>query len=109
MNYFYQYILRDVEMIPNTVTKTTLPNKNIKRTTPELITPTGKHLTNGAQLQSTWNLSEKDVFIAGIDIWGRKLTTEREKYITVDVLNPQNEIIQTNELVRGETGGNTDS
>ncbi len=103
MNYFYQYILRDVEMIPNTVTKTTLPNKNIKRTTPELITPTGKHLTNGAQLQSTWNLSEKDVFIAGIDIWGRKLTTEREKYITVDVLNPQNEIIQTNELVRGET------
>lgn len=103
LNYFNQYILRDVSMEPNTVTETNLANGNIQRTTPNLITPTGKHQTNGAQLQSTWNLSEKNNFIAGVDVWGRKLTTEREKYITVEVLNSEGEIIKTNKLARGET------
>ncbi len=103
INYFNQYILRDVSMIPNTVTETTLANGNIQRTTPELITPSGKHLTNGAQIQSTWNFSEKNNLIAGIDIWGRKLTTSREKYITIEVLNPQGDILKTNHLERGET------
>jgi hemoglobin/transferrin/lactoferrin receptor protein len=103
LNYFNQYILRDVVMKPNTVSETTLPNGNTQRTTPELITPTGKHLTNGAQLQSTWNLSKKNSFIAGLDFWGRKLTTSREKYITVEVLNPGGNILKTNNIERGET------
>jgi hemoglobin/transferrin/lactoferrin receptor protein len=103
LNYFNHYILRDVSMNPNTVTETILANGNIQRTTPELITPTGKHLTNGAQLQSTWNLSESNKFIAGADVWGRKLTTSREKYITIDVLSPQGDILKTNQLERGET------
>ncbi|MBW6536570.1 MAG: TonB-dependent receptor [Mariniphaga sp.] len=103
INYFNQYILRDVSMKPNTVSEITLPNGNTQRTTPELITPTGKHLTNGIQLQSTWNLSEKNNFIAGIEYWGRKLITEREKYITIEVLNPQGNILKTNEIERGET------
>ncbi|AHW61682.1 hemoglobin/transferrin/lactoferrin receptor protein [Draconibacterium orientale] len=103
INYFNQYILRDVSMIPNTVTETTLGNGNTQFTTPELITPTGKHMTNGAQLQSTWNLSEKNNLITGLDVWGRKLTTSREKYITVEVLNPQGDILKTNHLERGET------
>jgi outer membrane receptor protein involved in Fe transport len=68
-----------------------------------LITPTGEHLTNGVQLQSTWNLSEKNILIAGVDVWGRKLTTEREKYITVEILNPEEQVIKTNNLIRGET------
>ncbi|SHF89473.1 hemoglobin/transferrin/lactoferrin receptor protein [Mariniphaga anaerophila] len=103
LNYFNQNILRDVLMKPNTVAEATLPNGNTQRTTPEKITPTGKHLTNGVQLQSTWNLNDKNVFIAGIDYWGRKLTTEREKYVTVEVLNPEETIIKTNNIVRGET------
>ncbi len=103
LNFFNQYILRDVSMIPNTITETTLANGNIQRTRPELITPSGEHLTNGAQLQSTWNLTEKNNLIAGIDIWGRKLTTSREKYITVEVINPQGNILKTNNLERGET------
>lgn len=103
LDYFNQYILRDVSMKPNTMTETTLANGNTQRTTPELITPTGEHLTNGAQLQSTWHLSEKNNLIAGVDIWGRKLTTSREKYITVEISTPEGEVIKTNNLERGET------
>ncbi len=103
LNYFTQYIYRDVSMIPNTVSESTLPNGNIQRTTPELITPLGIHLTNGMQLQSTWNFTETNTLIAGIDIWGRNLRTERQKYILVEVLNPDREVLLTNHLERGET------
>lgn len=101
--YFTQYIDRFVSLIPNTVSKTLLPNGNTQQTTPDLFTPTGKHLTNGAQIQSTWNLSDRNTFIAGVDIWSRKLTTERIKYITVEVLNPSGDVIKTNNIIRGET------
>ncbi len=103
LSYFTQYILRDVSMKPNTVTEAALPNNNIQRTTPVLVTPTGEHLTTGAQLRGTWNFTEKNTFIAGVDVWGRKLTTSREKYIRVDILNPAGQIIKTNNMERGET------
>ena len=103
LSYFTQYILRDVTMKPNTVTEALLPTGMTQRTTPELITPTGEHLTHGAQLRSNWQLSDKNTLIAGTDIWGRKLTTSREKYIRVDVLNPAGQNIKTNNLERGET------
>ncbi|HBE40180.1 MAG TPA: hypothetical protein DDW27_03085 [Bacteroidales bacterium] len=101
--YFTQYIDRFVSMIPNTFTEARLPNGNLQRTTPELFTPTGKHLTNGGQVQSTWNLSARNTLIAGVDVWSRKLTTERIKYITVEVLNPVGDVIKTNNIIRGET------
>ena len=103
MNIFRQYILRDVALKPNTVTEANLPNGNRQRTTPELFTPTGEHLTHGARLQSNWELSPQNSLIAGVDLWGRKLTTSREKFIRVDVLNPAGDIIKTNQLERGET------
>ncbi len=103
LSYFAQNIIRDVSLVPNTVSEASLPNGNIQRITPELISPAGTHLTNGVQLQSTWELSEKNTLIAGIDLWGRNLSTEREKYITVEVLNSENEVILTNHLERGET------
>ncbi|HPJ55542.1 MAG TPA: TonB-dependent receptor, partial [Bacteroidales bacterium] len=103
LKYFTQYIVRDVSLEPNTVTNTPLPNGNVQRTTPEVFYPYGKHLTNGVQLQSTWDLTANNVLIAGVDVWGRKLTTGREKHITVDVLNPAGDILKTNNLVRGET------
>jgi len=101
--YFNQYIDRNVSMIPNSVTETTLVNGNIQRTTPELITPLGQHLTYGGQVQSTWELSAGNTLIAGFDIWSRRLTTDRTKFITVEVLNPEREILKTNNIVRGET------
>ncbi|MBN2611899.1 MAG: TonB-dependent receptor [Bacteroidales bacterium] len=102
-NYFTQYILREVAMQPNTVTQVTLANGNIQRTTPVLVSPTGNHLTNGTQLQSTWQLSGSNTFIAGVDVWARRLTTERIKEITVELLSPAEELLKTNTIVRGET------
>ena len=102
LSYFTQYIQRDVAMIPNTVTVTPLP-AGIQRVTPELVSPIGNHLTNGAQLQSTWNFTEKNTLIAGVDVWSRKLTTERTKIIRSEVLDPEGIVVKTNNLIRGET------
>ena len=41
--------------------------------------------------------------IAGADVWGRKLHTERTKHIQVDILNPLGDIVKTNIVERGET------
>lgn len=103
LRYFTQYIVRDVAMEPNTMTQANLPNGNIQRTTPEVFYPLGRHLTNGVQLQGTWDLSERNVLIAGIDVWGRRLRTSREKHIRIDILNPAGDIVKTNNVIRGET------
>ncbi|MDD2288918.1 MAG: TonB-dependent receptor [Bacteroidales bacterium] len=103
LKYFTQYIAREVMMEPNTVTQASLPNGNVQRTTPEVFYPTGYHLTNGVQLQGTWELSDKNTLIAGVDVWSRKLRTGRDKYIRIDILNPAGTIIKTNNVVRGET------
>ncbi len=101
-NYFIQFIRRDVEMIPNTVTITPLPAGS-QRVTPELFIPKGNHLTNGAQIQSTWKLTDKNTLIAGADAWQRNLTTERTKYIKSEVLDTEGAVIKTNNIIRGET------
>ncbi|MHC1779885.1 MAG: TonB-dependent receptor [Bacteroidales bacterium] len=104
VSYFDQFINRDVELKPNTVTETTLPNGNTQRTTPVLFTPGGKHHTNGLRVQGTLNLAKNNTLIAGADIWGRTLTTTREKYITVNVISKATgQVITTKNLVRGET------
>jgi hemoglobin/transferrin/lactoferrin receptor protein len=102
IRYFTQYINRDVEMIPNAVTIVPLPTGE-QHITPELIVPIGNHLTHGAQLQSNWDLGEHNSLIAGVDFWSRKITTERTKFIKVEVLNGSGAIVKTNELERGET------
>ncbi len=102
LNYFTQYIQRDVAMIPNVVSIIPLPTGS-QRVTPEYIYPTGNHLTHGAQLQSTWNLTENNLLIAGVDVWSRKLTTERTKFIKAEVLDAEDVVVKTNNLVRGET------
>ncbi len=103
LSLFSQNIDRNVSLKPNTVSQTPLPNGNTKLTRPELFTPVGKHLTNGIQLQSTWELSDNNTLIAGVDAWNRKLSTERTKYITVEVINPEDQIINTSTIIRGET------
>lgn len=101
--YFNQYIDRNVSLLPNTVTEATLPNGNKQRTTPDLMTPNGRHLTNGGQVQTTWDFSPNNTFIVGADIWSRKLSTDRTKYITIDIINPAGTVIKTNFVERGET------
>ncbi|MFC2096224.1 TonB-dependent receptor [Bacteroidota bacterium] len=92
--YFHQDILRDVEMIPNTAVETA-----VSITTPELITPTGTHITDGIQLQTDWMFGKNNNFIVGIDAWRRKLETSREKNISVEIISTG----AINNIVRGET------
>ena len=102
LSYFLQYIQRNVAMRPNTETVNPTPAGS-QRITPELVTPIGNHFTQGGKLQGTWVLSDKNTLIAGLDVWSRKLYTERTKNILVEVLNPQGDVVKTNNLVRGET------
>jgi hemoglobin/transferrin/lactoferrin receptor protein len=71
--YFHQYLLRDVELKPK-------PSMTIS--------PSGYHTTNGFQIQSDWDFGEKQQLIAGIDIWQRYLSTEREKTVVTRITNP---------------------
>ncbi len=103
LSYFRQDISRDVLMKPNTTSENKLSTGMIQRITPDTITPSADHLTNGAQLQGIWDLPGKNTLIAGIDAWGRKLTSRREKYITVEVVKPTGDVVKTNKLLRGET------
>ncbi len=102
INYFTQYIQRDVEMIPNTVTETPLPAGK-QRVIPELVIPIGNHLTHGGQLQTSWTPWTKNTMTAGIDLWSRTIRTARTKNIRSEVYNPSGELVKTNQLVRGET------
>ncbi|MFW6145244.1 MAG: TonB-dependent receptor [bacterium] len=97
LKYFHQYIIRDVLLEPN-VTQT---NGNM-RITPEKTLPTGKHKTNGVQLKTNWSLGQKHNITGGLDLWQRKLTTKRAKYITQEILDETGEPIDTNNLVVGE-------
>ncbi|MCB8995138.1 MAG: TonB-dependent receptor, partial [Bacteroidales bacterium] len=85
--YFHQYIVRDVELKPNAAVT---------------ITPSGYHTTNGFQLQSDWNIKENHQLIAGIDLWQRYLTTEREKTIRSAISDSLGNIIGENITIRGE-------
>lgn len=98
LRYFHQYILRDVDLIPNTSIVT-----SASITTPELFTPNGEHTTDGIQFQTDWSFSPNNNFIAGLDVWRRKLETSREKFIRINILDSFGNITVTNNIVRGET------
>ncbi|MDY6801891.1 MAG: TonB-dependent receptor [Bacteroidota bacterium] len=100
VKYFHQSILRDVRVEPNTVTYS--PDST-RRTTPQYFTPYGLHITDGLQIQSDWSFGDNNNFIAGIDIWRRKLETDREKFILMEVLDSSGNVLATNNIVRGET------
>jgi len=93
-----QYILRDVEMIPNT--PPSIVGKN--RLTAEKVLPRGEHNTGGLVLESKWKTGEKGRLVGGIDLWQRKLVTSREKYIRQDILDDYQEVISTLQVIRTE-------
>lgn len=102
LNVFDQNITRNVEMIPNTKTTTTLPSGITQITIPELITPNGLHHTYGAQLQGVWKLSDNNTLIAGLDAWRRDIQSTRTKYITILAVKPNGDTI-VNKVERGES------
>jgi TonB-dependent heme/hemoglobin receptor len=87
LKYFHQYILRDVILIPNAAA---------------VITPSGYHTTNGLQLQAGLTPGLKHKMTTGIDVWQRRLITEREKTINMPVTDSSGNVIGTNHIVRGE-------
>jgi len=95
---YHQYILRDVDMIPNSPSTI---SGNI-RTTALDVTPVGKHHTTGATLESKWKTGEHGNLVAGIDLWQRKLETKREKYIQQEVLDQSGNVLKTNAVIRYE-------
>lgn len=103
LNYYHQNIRRDVIMLPNSLTDVTLPNGMTQRTIPDSIMPNALHVTNGAQLQGTFKFGNNNTLIAGADFWRRDMTSNRTKYITMEVIKPDGTIAQTHALQRFET------
>ncbi len=100
---FMQNIIRDVEMNPNSVTKKTLPNGNVQVTNPTLVTPKGTHLTFGGNVQGTFKFNDINTLIAGVDVWRRNITSDRTKYITVNVVDSTGDTLKTNNIERKES------
>ncbi|HPN38968.1 MAG TPA: TonB-dependent receptor plug domain-containing protein, partial [Melioribacteraceae bacterium] len=63
---FYQFIARNVEVIPNATT---------------IMNPRADHYTTGALLQSNWIFGDNHLVI-GIDAWQRRYQGSRERYLS---------------------------
>lgn len=78
--YYYSFILRDVDNIPNQVTikppTSTTPKQRISVLD---IRPVGKHYVNGIQLQTEWIPFANHNLVAGFDIWQRQFDSQRER------------------------------
>lgn len=95
---YHQYILRDVEMIPNTPA-TVVGNT---RLTAEKVVPRGEHGTSGLVLETKWKTGDGKRLVGGIDLWQRKLVTARDKYIRQEILDAFQAVKATMEIVRSE-------
>ena len=103
IKYYNQYIIRNVEMTPNTTTTANMENGMIQATTPDLLTPHATHKTNGGEIQGTWKLSDNQTIVGGADLWRRDIKSSRVKYVTVNVIKPNGDTLKTNHVERGET------
>jgi hemoglobin/transferrin/lactoferrin receptor protein len=95
---YHQYILRDVEMIPNT--PPTLSGNT--RITAEKVLPRGHHNTSGMVLETKWSTGNQGMLVGGIDIWQRKLVTTRDKYIKQEILDQFQQVLNTLDVIRSE-------
>lgn len=103
INYYHQNIRRDVIMLPNSFTDVTLSNGMTQRAIADSIMPNALHVTNGAQIQGTFKFGSNNTLIAGVDFWRRDMSSNRTKYITMEILKPDGTIAQTHYLQRFET------
>ncbi len=86
VKYFNQFILRDVENIPNIVQ--TIPGQPVRRVSVLSINPSAEHNTNGLQAQINLTDKRSHYFIAGIDLWQRKYNGIRTREQKIDFINP---------------------
>ena len=71
---WYQGIVREVEMLPNA------PQPQ-NGAAPTLVTPAATHRTCGANAESLWRLSASNTLTLGAEMWRRRISGSREKYI----------------------------
>jgi len=99
VKYYYHYILRDVENIPNQITikpaTGTTPKQRISVLS---IYPNARHYTNGVELKSQWKISENNYLLAGIDIWQRALDSKREKNQKIEILSNTGDTVKSTTL-----------
>lgn len=71
---WYQGILLDVEMLPN------VPKVD-DGAVPTTVLPSASHRSFGVDAESRWNLSEWNTLIVGAEMWQRRISSDRNKYI----------------------------
>lgn len=102
--YFYQTILRDVENIPyQSVLSKTTSGKLKQKVTVDKIVPVANHYTNGIQIQSDWKFGKFNNVIVGADIWQRSLTSDRQKFQTINKYDTTSgALLSTTSQITGE-------
>ncbi len=103
LKYSYQAIARNVENIPHIVQY--IPGTltmQARRVTVLKITPEADHVNNNIQLQGNFLLYGENNLAVGLDYWDRNYKGFRKKYQRIEVLNDQNEVINTIEKTIGE-------
>jgi len=82
LKYFYQSILRDVEVFPYQVV-----TKPAQRVSVLELTPNARHYTNGVQFQSDWQIGKFNYLVAGVDLWIRNLDSQRDRFQKIEILD----------------------
>lgn len=101
--FYLQNIIRDVNIIPNTVVVMPASGNNpARRISNLLLTPSGEHYTKGLNIDTDFLLSSKTRGNAGIDLWMRDLKTSRERTQKIEVLDSNNNVIITNIVQTGD-------
>lgn len=103
LKYSNQFIGRNVENIPNIIQNVPASQGNPARRVSVLkIAPNAEHKSNNIHLQTNFMLSKHNNLITGIDYWVRTYSGNRERFQKIEVLNAQNEVVNTINKVFGE-------
>jgi|GEM_PF-50005 len=99
--FFYQTVLRDVEVLQNQSQVVIGPPKQIINTTK--LTPNSKNYTVGLQLQSDIIFLKRNYLIFGIDFWNRTLDSRREReQLIISFDSSGNNILSSTYKLTGE-------
>lgn len=98
VRYSHQFILRDVENIPNIVQNIpasgTMPPRRVSVLK---ITPSADHNSDNLLLQTNLILSENNLLMFGIDYWSRSYSGERFRFQKIEILDSTTStVINTN-------------
>lgn len=88
VRYSHQFILRDVENIPNIVQNIpasgTMPPRRVSVLK---ITPSADHNSDNLLLQTNLILSDNNLLMLGIDYWSRSYSGERFRFQKIEILD----------------------